>query len=204
VNLPGKAEVLKAAFASDVGVENDALTPQDSYYWYEVREVIPSALKPLDTVKPQVTSDVTARKVRELLTERATGLVKKLDDGATPEELATEAKSEIKTAQGLKRNESNAEFDVQAVTALFSVTEKEFAWSLEGDGKTAKIMQSQPVLAEPYNSNSAQAKELAQSVKDAASKDLLTAYLTALQGKIGVSINDALWQQVSGSPNAAP
>ncbi|MEQ1521253.1 MAG: SurA N-terminal domain-containing protein [Aestuariivirga sp.] len=204
VDVPGKADVLKAAFTSDVGVENDALTPQDSYYWYEVREVIPSALKPLDAVKPQVTSDVTARKVRELLTERASAMVKKLDDGATLEQLATEAKTEIKTAQGLRRNEAGPEFDVPAVTALFSVPEKEFAWSLEGDGKTAKIMQSQPVLAEPYNSNSAQAKELAQSVKDAASKDLLTAYLTALQGKIGVSINDALWQQVSGSPNAAP
>ena len=204
VDVPGKAEVLKAAFASDVGVENDALTPQDSYYWYEVREVIPSALKPLDTVKQQVISDVTARKVRELLTERASAMVKKLDDGSTLEQLATEAKAEIKTAQGLRRNEAGPEFDVPAVTALFSVPEKEFAWSLEGDGKTAKIMQSQPVLAEPYNSNSAQAKELAQSVKDAASKDLLTAYLTALQGKIGVSINDALWQQVSGSPNTAP
>ena len=89
-----------------------------------MREVIPSALKPLDAVKPQVTSDVTARKVRELLTERATGMVKKLDDGATLEQLATEAKSEIKTAQGLKRNEASTEFDVQAVTALFSVPEK--------------------------------------------------------------------------------
>ncbi|MDP1700116.1 MAG: SurA N-terminal domain-containing protein [Aestuariivirga sp.] len=204
VDLPGKADVLKAAFASDVGVENDALTPHDSYFWYEVREVIPSALKPLDTVKSQLTSDVTARKVRGLLTERATSIVKKLYDGATLEQLASEAASEIKTAQGLKRNEANAEFDVPAVTALFSVPEKEFSWSLEGDGKTAKIMQSQSVLAEPYSSNSPQAKELAQSVKDAATKDLLTVYLTALQGQIGVSINNALWQQVSGSPNAAP
>jgi peptidyl-prolyl cis-trans isomerase D len=204
VDLPAKADVLKAAFASDVGVENDALTPHDSYFWYEVREVIPSALKPLGTVKAQVASDVTARKIRELLTERATGIVKKLDDGATLENLATEAKTEIKTAQGLTRNEASAEFDVPAVTALFSVPEKKFAWSLEGDGKTAKIMQSQTVLAEPFNSNSPQAKELAQSVKDAASKDLLTAYLTALQGQIGVSINNALWQQVSGNPDATP
>ena len=204
VNFPGKPEVLKAAFASDVGVENDALTPHDSYFWYEVREVIPSALKPFDTVKPQVASDVTARKIRELLTERATGLVKKLDDGATLDQLATEAGAEIRTAQGLRRNEAYPEFDVPAVTALFSVLDNEFAWSLEGDGKTARIMQSQSVMAEPYDSNSVQAKELAQSVKEAASKDLLTAYLTALQGQIGVSINSALWQQVSGSPNAAP
>ena len=204
VNLPGKPEVLKAAFTSDVGVENDALTPHDSYFWYEVREVIPSALKPFDTVRAEVAADVTARKIRELLTERATGLVKKLDDGATLDQLATEASAEVKTARGLRRNEAYPEFDVPAVTALFSVRDNKFAWSLEGDGKTARIMQSQPVMAEPYDSNSVQAKELAQSVRDAASKDLLTAYLTALQGQIGVSINNALWQQVSGSPNTAP
>ena len=202
--MPGKTEVLKAAFASDVGVENDALTPNDSYFWYELREVVPSALKPLDTVKPQVTGDVTARKIRELLTERATGLVKKLDDGATLDQLAAEATSEVKAAQGLRRNEASPEFDVPAVTALFSVPDNKYAWSLEGDGKTARIMQAQPVMAEPFNSNSPQAKELAQSVREAAAKDLLTAYLTALQGQIGVSINNALWQQVSGSPNATP
>jgi len=204
VDVPAKQEVLKAAFASDVGVENDALTPQDSYYWYEVREVTPSALKPLDTVKAQVVSDVTARKIRELLTERATGLVKSLDDGATLEKLGLEAKAEIKTARGLKRNEASADFDVPAVTALFSIPENEFAWSLEGDGKTAKIMQSQTVLAEPFDSKSSAAKELAQSVKEAAAKDILTTYLTALQEQVGVSINDTLWQQVSGNPNATP
>lgn len=204
MNMPGKPEVVTAAFASDVGVENDPLTPHDSYFWYEVREVIPSALKPFDAVKAQLTNDVTARKVRELLTERATALVKKLDDGATLDQLAAEASAEIKTAQGLKRNEAYPEFDVPAVTALFSVPENRFAWSLEGDGKAARIMQSQPVMSEPFDSNSVQAKELAQSVTEAASKDLLTAYLAALQGEIGVSINNALWQQVSGSPNAAP
>ena len=91
-----------------------------------------------------------------------------------------------------------------AVTALFSVPKNEFAWSFEGDGKTAKIMQSQAVLAEPFDSKSSAAKELAQSVKEAAAKDILTTYLTALQDQVGVSINNTLWQQVSGSPNATP
>ena len=204
VTMPDKAEVLKAAFESDVGTENNALTPQDSYFWYEVREVSPSVLKPLDAVKTQVTGDVTARKVRELLTERATGLVKNLDGGATLESLAAEAKAEIKSAQGLKRDEASPDFDVPAVTALFSVPENSFAWSLEGDGKTAKIMQSQAVLAEPFDSKSDAGKELVKNLKDATSKDLLTTYLTALQGQIGVSINDTLWQQVSGTSQTNP
>jgi peptidyl-prolyl cis-trans isomerase D len=197
VNVPGKQEILKAAFASDVG-------PQDSYFWYEVREVIPSALKPLDAVKVQVTGDVTASKIRELLTERATGLIKSLDGGATLEQLATETKAEIKSARGLKRDEASPAFDVPAVTALFSVPENEFAWSLEGDGKTAKVMQSQAVLAEPFDSKSDAGKELVKNLKDATSKDLLTTYLTALQDQIGVSINETLWQQVSGTSQTNP
>ncbi len=204
VAVPGKQELLKAAFTSDVGVENDALTPQDSFFWYEVREVIPSALKPLDAVKAQVTSDVTARKIRELLTERATALVKSLDGGAKLEQLATEAKAEIKTARGLKRNEADPDFDIPAVTALFSIPENEFAWSLEGDGKTAKIMQSQAVLAVPFDSQSSAGKELAKTLKDETSNDLLTTYLTALQEQIGVSINETLWRQVSGISQTNP
>ncbi len=204
VAVPGKQELLKAAFSSDVGVENDALTPQDSFFWYEVREVIPSALKPLDAVKAQVTSDVTARKIRELLTERATALVKSLDGGAKLEQLATEAKAEIKTAHGLKRNEADPDFDIPAVTALFSVPENEFAWSLEGDGKTVKIMQSQAVLAVPFDSQSSAGKELAKTLKVETSNDLLTTYLTALQEQIGVSINETLWRQVSGTSQTNP
>ena len=204
VAVPGKQELLKAAFTSDVGVENDALTPQDSFFWYEVREVIPSALKPFDAVKVQVTSDVTARKIRQLLTERATALVKSLDGGAKLEQLATEAKAEIKTARGLKRNEADPDFDIPAVTALFSVPENEFAWSLEGDGKTAKIMQSQAVLAVPFDSQSSAGKELAKTLKDETSNDLLTTYLTALQEQIGVSINETLWRQVSGISQTNP
>ena len=66
VEIPDKRDVLKAAFESDVGVENNALTPKDGYFWYEVREVIPSALKPFDAVKDQVKGDVIARKLEAL------------------------------------------------------------------------------------------------------------------------------------------
>ena len=204
VAIPDKQDVLKAAFESDVGVENNALTPKEGYFWYEVREVVPSALKPFDKVKDQVKSDVVARKLRELLTERGTKLVASLKTGSSLDTMATEAKSVVKSSQGLKRNEASADFDVPAVTALFSVPDNGFAWSLEGDGKSAKIMQSQPVLAVPFDIKVPASKELVKTIAAAQSKDILTTYLTALQGQIGVSINNALWQQVSGTTQPSP
>ncbi len=204
VAIPDKQDLLKAAFDSDVGVENNALTPKDGYFWYEVREVVPSALKPFDVVKDQVKSDVVARKIRELLTDRATKLVQSLKIGASLETVAADAKAEIKTSQGLRRNEANADFDVPAVTALFGVPDSGFAWSLEGDGKSAKIMQSQPVLAAPFDITAPASKELVKTIATAQSKDILTAYITTLQGQVGVSINNDLWQQVSGSTEPSP
>ncbi len=199
-----KPVVLKAAFQSDVGVENEVLTPQDSYFWYEVREVIPSALKPLDAVKNQVTADVVARKVRDTLRERAEKLVKGLEAGIAIETAALEAKSTVKTAQGLKRNEASADFDVPAIAAIFSVSENGFTWSMESDGKTAKIMQSLAFLGTAPDLNSPEAAQLAQSLSAATSKDILKSYLAALQEQTGASINETLWQKLSGTAATLP
>ncbi len=101
VNVVDKPELLKAAYASDVGDVTSPLNPTDSYIWYDVREVIPSALKPLDAVKAQVQSDVTARKVRELLRQRAEKIVASLKSGLNFDQVAQQEKAELKQAQGL-------------------------------------------------------------------------------------------------------
>jgi peptidyl-prolyl cis-trans isomerase D len=204
VEMPSKQEVLKAAFSSDVGVENEALHPDDSYFWYDVREVIPSALKTFDTVKEQVKSDVISRKIRETLGERAGKIVSALKAGSAMEKQATEAKVAVKQVTGLKRNEATAEFDIPSLTALFGVPDNGFAWSLEGDGRSAKIMQSTPVMAAPFDSKSPLAQQVAQGLETAGGNDMVSAYLASLKGDVGVSINDGLWQQVSGRSTATP
>ena len=204
VDLAQKQVVLKEAYQSDVGVENEALTPGDSYFWYEVREVIPSKLKPLEAVKEQVRGDVVARKVRDTLRERAEKLAKSLETGMAMETAALEAKATIKTAQGLKRAEASADFDGPAITALFSVPENGFTWSLESDGKTAKIMQSMAVLGTTLDLKSPEAVELTKTLSAAASNDILQTYLAALQDQVGASINETLWQKLSGTSAALP
>ena len=199
IELPQKTEVLKAAFASDVGVENDALSQEDSYLWYEVREVVPSAVKPFDQVREQVKSDIIAGKVRELALEKAKKLVERARGGAALEELAKENGVEILNAQGLKRNETNAEFSSEAVSALFAVAADGFAYAPEGDGKGARVMLSQAVLLPPFDGKSEEAKTIATSLQSGSANDLLSAYLSTLQKEAGVSINETLWRQISGT-----
>ncbi|MGE0239863.1 MAG: SurA N-terminal domain-containing protein [Parvibaculaceae bacterium] len=200
VSVPFKEGVLKQAFESDTGVENDALTtPSGGYVWYEVREVTPSAVKPFDTVKAQVEADWKAQKLREVAMEKARQLVERAQNGVTLDALAGEAKAEIKTVQGLKRNETTNEFGPEAVAALFSVPESGFASAPEGDGKGAKIMQSQAVLIPTFDPNSEEAKTIAKALTDGAGANLAASFVADVQDELGVHVDEDMWRQVTGA-----
>jgi len=81
------------------------------------------------------------------------------------------------------------------------VPEDGFANAVEPDGKGAKIMQSQPVLLAPFDPASAEAKTIREQIKDAEGRDVLFAYLGELQKEAGVTINETLWRQISGTTN---
>lgn len=201
IDMPHKDELLRAAFASDVGVENDAISVDDGYVWYEVREVVPSAVKPFDQVKDQAKAKVVADKVRALAEEKAKKLVERAKTGATLEELAKEAGAEVQTAQGLRRNENTDTFDAAAVNALFAVPEKSFASAVESDGKSARVMQSEAVLLPSYDPKAPDNAKAADALKQAIGGDLAGAYLAALQKDAGVTVNETLWRQISGQTN---
>ena len=199
IPLPHKAELLKAIFESDAGIDNAALPAGDGYVWYDVREVVPSAVKPLDKVRAQVIADITANKVRALAAEKAAKLVARAAAGINLETLAQEAGATVLTVQGVKRNETSADFDASAVTALFAVPENDYAFALEADGKGARVMQSQAVLLPPFDEKSEEAKTIAATLQAGEAADLLSAYLGTLQQQAGVSINETLWRQISGT-----
>ncbi len=198
VDIPHKEEVLKASFSSDVGVENDAVSLDNGYVWYEVREVIPAALKPYDQVKDQAKAAVVAQKVKALSEDKAKKFVERARTGAKLDDLAAEAKSQVQTAQGLRRSESGESFGPAAVAALFAVPDDGFAYALEPDGKGARVMQSVPVLLPAFDPASPDAKSIAKKLEPQVASSMLDAYLAALQDQSGVTVNETLWRNVSG------
>ena len=198
LDIPHKPEVLQATFASDVGVENDAISLDNGYVWYEVREVVPAALKPFDQVKDQARAAVIAEKVRAASEEKARKLVERARAGTSLDDLAKETNAQVQTAQGLKRTEAGDSFGRAAVAALFGVKDNGFAYAVEPDGKGVRVIQSVPVLLPAFDPKSPDAKSIAEKLKPQVADALLTSYLAALQTEVGVKINDTLWQQVAG------
>ena len=198
LDMPHKQELLQAAFGSDVGVENDAISLDNGYVWYEVREVVPATLKPLDAVKDQVKAAVTAKKVQALSEEKAKKLVERARSGARLEDLAAETKAEVRSAQALRRKESDDTFGPAAVAALFAVPDNGFAYALEADGKGARVMQSEPVLLPAFDAASPDVKKISEKLNPQLTENILTSYLTQLQNQAGVKVNETLWRNISG------
>ncbi|MBL8906902.1 MAG: SurA N-terminal domain-containing protein [Rhizobiales bacterium] len=199
VELPFKDQVLQALFASDVGVENDALQEGDAYVWYEVREVTPSVLRPFEDVKDKVRADLLARKVRELASEKAQKLAERGDAGTPIETLASEAAAQVQNVSGIRRGQAADGFDLAAVTALFSVPDSGFASAVQPDGRSAKVMQALPVLGLTFDPASPEGKTIGDSLAKGASGDLTAMFMTALQDEFGWSIDEALWRRITGS-----
>lgn len=198
VPAPHAAELIDAAFTSDVGVENDAISLDNGYVWYEVREVIPSALRPFEEVKDQARAAVIAGKLRALAEDKAKALVERAKSGVKLEELAAETGAELKTTQGLRRTDRNDSFGPAAIAALFAVPDDGFAFALEPDGRSARVMQSQPVMLPPFVAASAEAKQIGDRLKGQLEDNVLAAYVQAVEKQAGVAVNEAAWRNISG------
>ena len=112
---------------------------------------------------------------------------------------SSEAKADIKIVPGLKRNEQSQDFDGQALNALFAAPDQGFAYALEGDGKSARIMQVikdvlPPVMATP----SEDVRKMQADFKSRLIGDLQTGLVGALRLNAKVSINEDLWRLNTG------
>ena len=76
--------VLKAVFASDIGVDNDPVQTKDGgAIWFDVLNIDPARNQTFDEVKARVTQDWTADQTAQRLVDKSVDLAKKLDAGAS-------------------------------------------------------------------------------------------------------------------------
>ncbi len=192
-----KPEVLKALFASDVGVDNDAIQLPDGFAWYDVRSTIPSALRPFEQIKAQVTADVLAGRIRQAATDKAKVLVTALQAGKDFDAAAKDVGGEVKIAQGLKRDKQSDAFDGNALAAAFSVPEQGFVFAAGGDGKTSRLIQVVKATFPPVMATNPQLSKAKDELRGAFVNDMQSSLVEALKKSAGVKINTDLWKLVN-------
>ncbi|MFC3636854.1 SurA N-terminal domain-containing protein [Camelimonas fluminis] len=191
--LPGAQELLRDAFNTDVGADNEALGVDGGYVWYEVTNVEAARDRTLEEARASVEKLWREDQVNAKLTARADEIVRKVNEGAT---LQAASGLPVRTASDLRRGQAAGDLDVDAVRQIFSVPAGK-AGSASKPGQRI-IFQVTSATLPPFSA-SAINPQLAEQMNLALTDDLLSSYVRILQNRFGVSINQQNLRNAIGS-----
>jgi peptidyl-prolyl cis-trans isomerase D len=197
--LPLTPNVVSAAFASDVGVDTEALQlPNGGYLYFDVTGVTPSRERSLDEVKDQVAERWRDDEIANRLQAKADDLVGKLKAGTPIAQLANEAGLKLSTASDLQRGKSGGFLPAKVVEAVFR-TPKGVPASAEGDKDTERFVFRVTEIVEPtLDANSPDGKAIADTLRNSYGEDIVTEYIGRLENDFGVTVNPSAFNQVIG------
>jgi peptidyl-prolyl cis-trans isomerase D len=198
-DLPQQPNLVASAFASDVGVDNDALQlPDGGVLYYAVTGVTPSRERTFDEVKGKVEQQWRDDEIAKRLKAKTDEMVGKLKSGGTLAQLATDAGLQVQKQANLQRGKPAGFLPAKLVEAVFSTPKDVPAVS---DGKQATeryVFRVTDVVDPKLDAASAEGKAIATSLANSYSDDITGGYIARLESEFGVDINTSLVNQVIG------
>ena len=201
MNIPRGLDVFSQAFNSDVGIDNDPISFNSGYVWYDVLGITPSRERNLDEVKDQVEARWRDDQIASRLRAKATDMVQKLEQGGKFAEEAAQAGLNVETAAGFKRDASVPRLPAAAVAAAFR-TAKDGVGQVPDPAANAWIVfRVTDITVPPVDFASDEMKKLSENIKRAITDEQLAQYITKLESDIGTNVNQTAFAQVTGANN---
>ncbi|WP_029002435.1 peptidylprolyl isomerase [Azorhizobium doebereinerae] len=195
-SIPDRTAVLNGAFASRPGTDNEPvqLAQNGGYIWYDVAEVTPSRERPFDEVREQVATSWAADEVVKAVEAKAKALLADLEAGKPIADVAAANGLEVKTAT-LKRGRADGDFTTETVAKVFSLPQAGFG-IVAGTATAEQLVFQVTKIDTPETPAD---NRIDAQIQQQIESDLLTQYLSAVQGQIGLKINDRAFQQATGA-----
>jgi peptidyl-prolyl cis-trans isomerase D len=201
-NLPHAADVIAAAFTSDVGVENDPVTADGGYVWYDVTTITPAHDRTLDEVKSEVEARWREDEIATRLKAKAADFLDKLKNGASLDDVAKAENLKVESADNLQRNKPAPGLSAKIVGSVFRTAKDAFG-SAAGDQPTDWVVFRVTAVSAPkVDANLPEEKRIEETLQSQENNDILGQYVSWLQEELGLSVNQAALAQALG--NAAP
>ena len=198
-NVPQGLDIIAQAFNSDVGVDNDAIAFKGGYVWYDVLGITPPRDRTLEEVKDQVEARWKDDEIAKRLREKATEMVKKLEQGGKLDEEAINVGSKVEKATGFKREDSPPGVPSGLVAAAFRAA-KDGAGQTPGAGGTEWLVFRVTDVTDPkVDFNSDDMKKLKDQLVRGLGDEQVALYVAKLEKEIGTSINEEAFAQVTGA-----
>jgi peptidyl-prolyl cis-trans isomerase D len=190
--VPEAAGVIRAIFASDIGVDNEAVRGRDgTYVWFEVVSIDRARDKSFDEVKADVERRWREDEVQRRTTARAGELLQKLVAGSTLETIATETGGTVETVTGLTRSGTHP-VGSSAQSTAFAVPEGTFATATAANSRDRLLLQVTASTTPPFDPSSESSRALRRQVENLQQEDLTAQYLARVQSELGTSVNQRL------------
>lgn len=198
-DVPDREAVLRAAFASDVGVDNDVVqTRTGDQVWFEVAGVEPAHQRSFPDVKADVDTAWRKEQTTVALAAKADALVASIGSGAAIEQVAAEAGNvPVKHAADVRRGGTEG-LAPAVVAKIFDTPVGSAGTADSGDGTRVvfKVLDSVVPALDP---DAPQSKQMESQYRAWLSDNLLAGYLNRLQDSVGVKMNPEVLRNASGA-----
>jgi peptidyl-prolyl cis-trans isomerase D len=198
-NIPRGLDVVSQAFNSDVGVDNDPISFNGGYVWYDVLGITPSRERTLDEVRPLVEAKWREDQVSSRLRTKATEMVQKLEQGGTLAEQAAAVGAKVETAKDFRREASLPGVPSGAITAAFRTARDGVGQTSGGGGSEWIVFRVTDVTVPPADMASDEVKKLNETLQRGMTEEQLAQFVTKIEQTIGTSINQAAFAQATGA-----
>ncbi len=200
VTLPQGIDVLTPVFGAEMGPDNEPINVQGGgYVWYEVREITRSRDRPLEEVREQVEARWRDEEIARRLKAKADEMLGKLKAGETIAAVAAAAGAKSEWLPGLRRGATGQALPARAIEEVFR-TPKDGAGTADGASPTERfVFRVNDITVPAFAADSADAKRIDETLRRAISEEILAQYLARLEKDVGVTINQAALNQVTGA-----
>jgi peptidyl-prolyl cis-trans isomerase D len=201
-DIPKGLDVVTQAFGSDIGVDNDPISFNGGFVWYDVLGITPSRERNLDEVKDQVEAKWHDDQITSRLRTKATEMAQKLDSGAKLADEAASAGLKVETSAGFKREATVPGVPAGLIAAAFR-TAKDGAGQTPGAAnKEWIVFRVTDVSVPPIDLASADIKKMKDQLQRSLEDEQIAQYVTKLEADIGTTINEAAFAQATGASSS--
>ncbi|HUO55184.1 MAG TPA: SurA N-terminal domain-containing protein [Rhodoblastus sp.] len=195
--LAAAPELTKAIFASDVGVDNDAVPRKDGGYdWFEITSIDPSRQLPLDEVRPQVVKALQESEAQKQVAAKANELARKIDGGASLAALASENGASAQQAAAIKRAGAPG-LTPEAAQQIFGTPVGGAGVALADKGGRI-VFKVTDATTPPLDFKNPTIAGLAPQLQGGLADDLFSQYVSGLQTQLGAHVNQTALRAASG------
>jgi len=200
IRLPDALSIIRSAFDSQVGLENEAIELRDAgYAWVDVLGVTPAKQKPFDQVKDEVKKLAISNERARLLSELAAKLVERADKGEPMATLAKEAGDvKVDTTPPFTRTTEPHGMSKEAVTKAFNLAKDKAGSAPTTNNKSRVVFKVTEITPAPPPTKE-QRERIANDLKSQLTDEALSEYVIALQKRLGAQINQAEYNRATGA-----